>query len=259
MRILGIAPSPARSGIASLAAMLALASILASVGPVRAQTTELDFALGLANMLRAARTVIAEGQARINDPSLGDKGLSGEVVLKEAVANFKEATGADPAEVDPESRYGRLLNTLMTAIRSVMDENQGTINQAGIGFKGFVPAVFARLVNERFSQLIGREAEIKVTAPPGLVRNRKARPDSWEAAEIENRLLSPDWERGKVYSATAENRGRAAFRVLVPEYYGAGCLACHGEPKGETDVTGHPKEGGKLGDLGGVISVTLFH
>ena len=38
----------------------------------------------------------------------------------------------------------------------------------------------------------------------------------------------------------------------------AGCLTCHGEPKGEIDVTGYPKEGGKLGDLGGVISITLF-
>ena len=44
----------------------------------------------------------------------------------------------------------------------------------------------------------------------------------------------------------------------MPEYYSKGCLACHGEPKGELDVTGYPKEGGKLGDLGGVISVTLF-
>jgi len=63
---------------------------------------------------------------------------------------------------------------------------------------------------------------------------------------------------GDVYSALANNRGREAFRVLMPEYYGQGCLACHGEPVGELDVTGYPKEGGKLGDLGGVISVTLY-
>ena len=46
--------------------------------------------------------------------------------------------------------------------------------------------------------------------------------------------------------------------MLVPEYYTAGCLSCHGEPQGEIDVTGSPQEGGKLGDLGGVISITLF-
>ena len=66
------------------------------------------------------------------------------------------------------------------------------------------------------------------------------------------------WPEGNVFAAEAEVKGRPAYRVLVPEYYSAGCLTCHGEPKGEIDVTGYPKEGGALGDLGGVISVTLF-
>jgi hypothetical protein len=29
-------------------------------------------------------------------------------------------------------------------------------------------------------------------------------------------------------------------------------------PKGELDITGYPKEGRKLGDLGGVMTITLF-
>lgn len=59
-------------------------------------------------------------------------------------------------------------------------------------------------------------------------------------------------------SGLAQNRGRDAFRVLVPEYYGQGCMSCHGEPKGAMDITGYPKEGHRVGDLGGVISVTLY-
>jgi hypothetical protein len=70
--------------------------------------------------------------------------------------------------------------------------------------------------------------------------------------------MDPQWPEGQVFTTEAASQGRDAFRVLVPEYYSAGCLACHGEPKGEIDVTGYPKEGGKLGDLGGVISITLF-
>jgi hypothetical protein len=46
--------------------------------------------------------------------------------------------------------------------------------------------------------------------------------------------------------------------MMMPEYYAASCLSCHGSPKGETDITGYPKEGGKEGDLGAVISVILF-
>lgn len=223
-----------------------------------AQSGDLDVALGLANMLRAARSVIAANQGHINDPAIGDKGLSGDKVLEAAFVNYEKATGADPRAIDAESRFGRLVNFQMTAIRQVMDENQSTINKPGVGFKGFVPAVFGRLVNERFRQLIGTEAEVKVTAPMRLVRNRKARPDKWEIEAIRSRLLSPEWKKGQVYSTEGEQRGRNAFRALVPEYYGAGCLACHGEPKGEVDVTGYPKEGGKLGELGGVISVTLY-
>ena len=231
---------------------------LVSGGPALANSQEEEVALNLANMLRAARAVISAEQERINDPAIGDKGLTGEVVLAETVARFEESTGVDPTAVDPETPLGQLFQAQMAAIKEVMDEAQESINQPGVGFKGFVPAIFARLVNERFKDKAGDRAVIKVTAPVVLVRNRMARPDAWESQHIEERLLSPDWPEGQVFSTAAPSGARDAFRVLVPEYYTAGCLTCHGEPKGEIDVTGYPKEGGKLGDLGGVISITLF-
>ena len=46
--------------------------------------------------------------------------------------------------------------------------------------------------------------------------------------------------------------------MMTPDYYPASCLSCHGSPKGETDITGYPKEGAKEGDLGGVISIVLY-
>ena len=222
------------------------------------KTDDLKIALDLATMLRSARSVIAENQPIINDASRADKGLSGDVVLVKALENFRKAKGAVLPDIKTTSRHGRLLTAQMEAIKAVMQENQPTINEKGLGFKGFVPAVFARLVNEEFRRMMGREAEIKATAPPDRVRNRKARPDTWEIAAIRDKFLTSDWPKGKLLSGVAKNRGRDAFRVLVPEYYGKGCLACHGEPKGATDITGYPKEGHKLGDLGGVISVTLY-
>jgi len=237
----------------------ALAGCLAAAPAHAAEPSDLDIALGLSKMLQSARAVISAEQNRINDASLGDKGLTGDVVLARGMASFKEVTGTDAASVDPKSRYGKLLAAEMTAIRNVMLEAQPTINKQGVGFKGFVPAVFGRLVTEHFQGLAGHDAEIKVTAPPELVRNRKARPDDWEIAAIRDRLDKPDWQKGKVYAAEAKKGGRDAFRVAVPEYYTQGCLSCHGMPKGELDITGYPKEGGKLDDLGGVISVTLYH
>jgi hypothetical protein len=248
----------ARAVLAALAAGAIGAHLVVGSASALATSEEEEMALNLANLLRAGRAVISAKQELINDPTIGDKGLTGDVVLAETVVRFEESTGIDPTAVDPKSPMGELFQAQMAAIEEVMAEAQDSINQPGVGFKGFVPAIFGRLVNERFKEKVGDRAEIKVTAPEALVRNRKARPDPWESEHIEKQLLSPDWPEGQVFSTVAESGGREAFRVLVPEYYSAGCLTCHGEPQGEIDVTGYPKEGGKLGDLGGVISITLF-
>ena len=223
-----------------------------------AEADEVEIALSLAKLLQAGRSVISSNQDLINDPSKGDKGLSGDVVLAKTVENFRQDTGLDPMEVDPQSRLGRLLRAEMAVIKQVVDEKQSFINQQGVGFKAFIPAVFARLVTERLGDRVGEELEIKVTAPPALVRNRKSRPDDWERNIIESRFLSLEWKPGEIFYQEQPNRGRDAFRVMVPEYYAESCLTCHGEPKGEMDITGYPKEGATEGDLGGVISITLY-
>jgi hypothetical protein len=223
-----------------------------------AERSDKEIASGLADLLRAARGVISVNQDLINDPAVADKGLSGEAVLVIALERYRQATGESLAEIDASSRFGRSVSALEKAIVQVVDEHQTTINAPGVGFKGFIPAVFARLVNERFDTLMGGEAVMKVTAPKGLVRNRKARPDAWEADIIETKLLSPDWPKGEPFMESLDFEGRKAFRFVIPEYYQESCLKCHGQPKGELDITGYPKEGGEVGALGAVISVTLF-
>lgn len=219
---------------------------------------ETRIALNLAKLLQSARSVVSARQALINDPSIGDKGLTGEVVLAEAIQSFGTSTGMDPTALDPDSRQGRMLKAEMEAIKEVVDESQSLINEKGIAFKGFIPAVFARRVTEKFQEKMGAEAEMKVTAPPALVRNRKARPDDWERQIIETKFMSSGWKRGEFHAEPMASKGRDAFRVMVPEYYAASCLSCHGQPKGAIDITGYPKEGAAEGDLGGVISISLF-
>jgi hypothetical protein len=239
----------------------ALIIIYSQTGTTRAradQSEEVAIALSLAKMLQAGRAVISSNQALINDPNRGDKGLSGDVVLAAAIENYRKATGLDPRSIPATSREGRLLQSEMAAIKEVVDENQSFINEKGVGFKGFIPAVFARLVTERLEQKIGTDVLIKVTAPPALVRNRKSRPDEWEQSVIREKFLDPNWTRGELFSQSRPSQGRDAFRVMVPEYYSASCLSCHGQKKGEVDITGYPKEGASEGDLGGVISITLF-
>ena len=220
--------------------------------------SDLKTALLLADVLRAARTEIASQQALINNEAIGNKGLTGEVVLKNVLKRLEDAGKHNILSNPANNREAELINAQLDSMREIVDENQGLINKNGIGFKGFVPAVFAQLSNERFGEKVGDFAEIKVTAPLDLVRNRKARPDKWENDVIESRFRSNDWSRGDLFSEEAEGKHGSAFRVMVPEYYGDACLSCHGSPKGEVDVTGYPKEGGQTGDLGGSISITLY-
>lgn len=227
-------------------------------GVLAATESDATIAMRLADLLRSARTVISLNQDLINDPTKGDKGLTGEKVLANSIALHKDRTGEDPRDSDASALEGKLLRAQMDSIAAVVDENQPTINAKGVGFKGFIPAVFARLVNEKFAEKVGDQATVKVTAPENLVRNRKARPDEWETGVIENEFLKSDWPVGQPFSELAEVNGKPAFRILVPEYYAPSCLSCHGEPAGEVDITGYPKEGGKEGDLGAAISIILF-
>src|SRR5207247_10862867 len=90
-------------------------------GAAAAADEDAAIAQSLAQMLRSARTVISDSQAKIDDPAVGDKGLTGRVVLDLAIQKYKATTGVDPASVDPKSRQGILLQAIMDSIVEVMD------------------------------------------------------------------------------------------------------------------------------------------
>jgi hypothetical protein len=222
------------------------------------QAGEAELGQHLADLLRAGRSVVSAHQDLINDPAIGDKGIDGDSVVEEAIAIYTNKVGAPPVSAETPERERRLSEALIASMREVVDEHEAEIDTEGVGFKAFIPAVYGRLVGERFAEKVGDEALIKVTAPDNLVRNRKARPDDWERQVIEAHLISSGWPRGQAFTEEVQVKGRPAFRMLMPEYYSASCLTCHGEPAGEVDVTGYPKEGGQEGDLAGAISITLF-
>jgi hypothetical protein len=242
------------------AGILAATAIALAANPPAPSSSDEDIQISrsLAAMLRAGRLVVSRHQTQINDPNLGDKGFDNKTVLGEARKLYQDATGVDPMSIDPGSRHGKLIRMQMDAIVEVIDAHQQTINRKGVGFKGFIPAVFGRLVNESFGRRAAGIAEMKVTAPQPLIRNAKAKPDAWESQIIRDKLLSASWPKEQSFDAVIETKGRMAHRTAVPEYYGQTCLTCHGSPKGEIDITGYPKEGGSEGDLGGVISITLY-
>ena len=247
-------------GILSLPLIAAILIVLLLVAPQPALAADSDeeIAVSVATLLRSARAVISQKQKHINDPDVGDKGVSADFVVATAKDNYKEATGKNVDDIDPNSLHGQLIAAELKAIRDVMDAAQGPINKKGVGFKGFLPAVFARQVSQAFGQNSGGKASLKLTAPKEWVRNRSNKPDRWEHDIIQNTFKKDDHPKGQHVAAEEKVKGKDAYRLILPEYYKESCLACHGEPAGETDITGGKKEGGKLGQLGGAISVVLF-
>lgn len=226
--------------------------------PAWAQNEEnVELGNRLAAVLRVGRSVVSNNQSVINNPDIGDKGLTGEVFRELVIETYLFKNGEPPLSENLTPLERKLTETQLDAMAEVIDENQSIINAEGLAFKGFIPAVFARLVNEKFGEKMAQEAVVKVTAPKNLVRNRMARPDEWENQVITDRFLSDDWTKGEAYFEEVTVSGKSAFRMIIPEYYSESCLVCHGSPAGETDVTGFPKEGGAVGDLAGAISITL--
>ena len=215
-------------------------------------------ALSLATMLRSARAVVSDHQGLINDPTLGEKGFTSAFMLEEAGFNYEIETGQSLDQIEPDSLHGQLIGAQLQVITEIVDEAQQRINKKGVAYKGFLPAIFAGLVTQKFNARVGKTAQIRLTAPRDYIRNAANMPDAWESTVIEERLRSSSHPYGKHIADWREKDGRRAYRLIVPEYYGQSCLACHGHPRGEVDITGGAKEGGSLGSLGGAISVVLF-
>lgn len=215
-------------------------------------------ALEAAQIFRGARAVIAKNQSLINDPKVGDKGLTADVVIEATKENFKKATGKELHKPDKSLLVGQVQISMMKAIRTVMDQSQSLINEKDKGFKGFLPAVFGVRVANEFSKNLEGKAFIKLTTPVNYLRKRENRPDKWENRIIEKYFKDPAYPRDKPFGEAASHNGRRSYRLMLPEYFTQACLYCHGEPRGELDITGGKKEGGHLGDLGGSISIVIY-
>lgn len=216
-----------------------------------------SIAVHLTNLLHSARQVISDHQDLINAKKTG-KDLTAQRVIEEAKAEYARATGHALPALDPTSLEGMMLQAELESIQEVMDEAQPLINDPNREFKGLLPATFAYRVADKFRIKVSNHAYLKLTAPEELIRRRENAPDAWEARMIKTALQSPEWKKGQFVAEESELNGRRAYRLLIPEYYEDSCLKCHGAPKGETDITGWKKEGGKLGDVGGAISAAVY-
>lgn len=208
-------------------------------------------------LLDSGRVTVAKNQELINDASKADKGFTAAVFERQLLTEFQTRTGIslgdiEQAAVPPMAKP--LLARLLEESKKTINSYQIVLNMAGIRYKGLIPATFGTETAHRFQNWSG--VYLKQTAPPHLLRNQKNKPDDYEAAALAQLATRPS-ASGPDSTLTEVTDDGTSVRVILPLYYGKSCLACHGEPKGERDVSGYSREGAKEGDLGGAISVKL--
>jgi len=235
--------------------VLCLSSVLASP-PEQLRAEAEETARLLAKLLQAGRLVIEHNQSLIDDPHRGDKGFTPDVFELQLREQFRTRTGIDLTTIADKSPTfavpplaRELLPALIEASKEVVRDAQVVINQRGIGYKNFIPATYGSQAAARFSKR--SHVQLKQTAVQP--RNPKNEPDEYESSVLRWLAGRPNSE---AYVSELTDSGKN-LRVMMPIYYIRECLACHGEPKGEWDISGYPKEGAHEGDLAGAISVRI--
>jgi len=209
----------------------------------------------LANLLKAGRLVIEQNQLLIDDQRKGEKGFTPEVFEQQLIQEFRRQTGIDlstlqstPASITAPPLARQLLPAFVAASKEVVRDAQIVINQRGIGYKNFIPATYGSQAAARFS----KQSHVRLKQTTLNPRNPKNEPDEYEASVLKWLSGRP---RAEAYVSELTGDG-TTLRVVMPIYYRKDCLTCHGDPKGDLDISGYPKEGHKDGDLAGAITVT---
>lgn len=141
----------------------------------------------------------------------------------------------------------------MDAVWDFMENVQHPINYTSDGhyeFKGLHCAVVGKSVGTIFSH--GSDYKIRYTN--FNPRNILDKPDEYERAALE--AFSRDPGVTEYYGLT-EVDGVRRFRYIQALGVEESCLECHGEPRGDIDITGFAKEGWTLASLGGAISMVI--
>jgi CheY-like chemotaxis protein len=209
-------------GIAAAALMFNASTVLAA--------GEAEVAEHLIDLVKIGRGVMSEQMGNINDASKSNKGFTGDYMAAQVIERFKKKTKIDLRIPNAVPQAGLYL-ALVEAEKDVVDEAQPVINRAGIGFKGFIPAVFARKTGENFYKKTG--VKLKLTGID--YRNASNRPDDFEA-EVLRMFSDPRHPKGQTYVRNTMLDGRPVLRMMDPEYAAASCLACHGARRAAPEV-----------------------
>ncbi|MEO7860341.1 MAG: DUF3365 domain-containing protein [Nitrospirales bacterium] len=207
----------------------------------------------LAVLLDSARNVINEHQVLSDEQEKTEKGFTPDVFERQLLDVFRSRSGTDLRDLEAVRipvGAKKLLKELVFVSKQVVAEALAEINRPGGGINEFIPAIFGARVATRFTERTHVRLKQTALAP----RNPLNAPDSVERTALEA-FADPSYPLEKLISeVTTKSR---SLRLMFPLYATRKCLDCHGDPKGELDRTGYPREGLRLGQNAGAISVVI--
>lgn len=232
-----------------LTAVVIVLSVALSAPLLVAGEKEESIAVAMVEYLISARAVIAQNQGLINDAGKGDKGFSPAVYEQQVRSEFMKRTAVDITKMADDD-FGKALSDIHQSAKQVVADSQAQINEAGKSFKGFNPAAFGAKVGA----LLQKRSDIRIKQTSLNLRAAYNKPDEYESAVLKK------FVNGAKDQASTEEilvHGQKTLRHMVPVYIAQSCLGCHGDPAGTLDVSGHKREGYKLGALRGAISIAV--
>lgn len=158
------------------------------------------------------------------------------------------------AQAENEAREkAEVLAAGMRAAWDFVDMNQEVINRAEDGAfrtKHLVCVVAAKSI----SMLFTSETDYSIRFTNDTPRQAANAPDAFEQEALAAFNADPD--RKAFWRVVDAGDGTRVFRYTEPLYVTESCLECHGDPVGELDQYGYPKEGMQVGQVGGAMSIT---
>lgn len=182
-------------------------------------------------------------------------GLIALILLVALVANVLWTSANTREQMESELvEQGRALSQQMDAVWEFMVSNQSRLEKVAYTEDGIYQGLHCAIAGRSIGSLFTNQTDYITRFVNFNPRNVNDNPDAWEAAALT--AFNEDASVKEYYGFENFN-DQEMFRYSAPMTIEENCLQCHGEPAGELDVTGTPKEGWTLGDIGGAISIAI--
>ena len=212
----------------------------------------------------ASMMYIFNNQSLINQTNINNRKaeLFGEKFINNIKRTYKTKYKASHFPSDKVPTF----KVLLEVMEEVMEDNKTLLLDNDIKFKGFIPAVFAFQISEKYTTK-GIGIKVKFTNDAARIRNKFNSPDEWESSAI---IKIKSNNLPEYFDDSVLTKAGLSQRYMVPVKMKPMCLTCHGTPKDNSlnqgkphsiwesiDKTGFEMEGWKINDFGGAISVSF--